>query len=410
MKHRAGILLLTALLLAGCRANNGKEKSVTFENDLEFLKKFKPVIVLKDETGRAQVALVAAWQGRVVTSTADGPSGLSFGWINRDLISSGRHEEHINVFGGEDRFWLGPEGGQFSIFFAAGDPFDLEHWYVPSAIDWDPFDLVSADDRQAVFGREMVLRNYAGTEFRLAARREVRLLNTGAVSKITGIDFGPELGSVGFESVNTITNTGAAEWKKETGLLSVWILGMFNPSPSTTIIVPFKAGPEPELGPAVNDAYFGKVPADRLTVGEGVAYFKGDGMRRSKIGISPQRAKPVLGSYDAQNKVLTLVTFTLPEGVSDYVNSMWELQDKPYGGDVVNSYNDGPAEPGAKPLGPFYELETSSPAAVLKPGESLTHVHRTIHLQGPEAALDRVARAVLGVGLDDAAQAFGRGK
>jgi hypothetical protein len=25
---------------------------------------------------------------------------------------------HINVFGGEDRFWLGPEGGQFSIFFA----------------------------------------------------------------------------------------------------------------------------------------------------------------------------------------------------------------------------------------------------------------------------------------------------
>jgi len=410
MKHRAGILLLTALLLAGCRANNGKEKSVTFEDDLEFLKKFKPVIVLKDETGRAQVALVAAWQGRVVTSTADGPSGLSFGWINRDLISSGRHEEHINVFGGEDRFWLGPEGGQFSIFFAAGDPFDLEHWYVPSAIDWDPFDLVSADDRQAVFGRVMVLRNYAGTEFRLAARREVRLLNTGAVSKIVGIDLGPELRSVGFESVNTITNTGAAEWKKETGLLSVWILGMFNPSPSTTIIVPFKAGPEPELGPAVNDAYFGKVPADRLTVGEGVAYFKGDGMRRSKIGISPLRAKPVLGSYDAQNKVLTLVTFTLPKGVSDYVNSMWELQDKPYGGDAVNSYNDGPAEPGAKPLGPFYELETSSPAAALKPGESLTHVHRTIHLQGPEAALDRVARAVLGVGLDDAAQAFGRGK
>jgi hypothetical protein len=221
---------------------------------------------------------------------------------------------------------------------------------------------------------------------------------------------GPELRSVGFESVNTITNLGAAEWKKETGLLSVWILGMFNPSPSTTIIVPFKAGPEPDLGPAVNDAYFGKVPADRLAVGEGVAYFKGDGMRRSKIGISPLRAKPILGSYDAQNKVLTLVTFTLPEGVSDYVNSMWELQDKPYGGDAVNSYNDGPAEPGAKPLGPFYELETSSPAAALKSGESLTHVHRTIHLQGPEAALDRVARAVLGVGLDDAAQAFRRRK
>ena len=31
----------------------------------------------------------------------------------------------MNVFGGEDRFWLGPEGGQFALYFKAGDPFDL---------------------------------------------------------------------------------------------------------------------------------------------------------------------------------------------------------------------------------------------------------------------------------------------
>ena len=29
-------------------------------------------------------------------------------------------KEHVNVFGGEDRFWLGPEGGQYSIFFVKG--------------------------------------------------------------------------------------------------------------------------------------------------------------------------------------------------------------------------------------------------------------------------------------------------
>ncbi|MFQ6127016.1 MAG: DUF6786 family protein, partial [Candidatus Heimdallarchaeota archaeon] len=80
-----------------------------------------------------------------------------------------------------------------------------------------------------------------------------------------------------------------------------------------------------------------------------------------------------------------------------YVNSMWQLQDQPYKGDVVNSYNDGPAEPGARPLGPFYELETSSPAAQLKPGETIFHIHRTYHLQGPEADLDAVAQATLGV-------------
>ena len=85
---------------------------------------------------------------------------------------------------------------------------------------------------------------------------------------------------------------------------------------------------------------------------------------------------------------------------------MWELQDEPYKGDVVNSYNDGPPEPGAKPLGPFYELETSSPAAALKPGGTISHVHRTFHLQGPEADLDPIVRATLGVTIDEIKSAF----
>ena len=74
-------------------------------------------------------------------------------------------------------------------------------------------------------------------------------------------------------------------------------------------------------------------------------------------------------------------------------------QDKPYGGDVVNSYNDGPLGPGEPPLGPFYEIESSSPAATLQPGARLRHVHRTFHFEGPEAELDAIARATLGVGL-----------
>ena len=88
--------------------------------------------------------------------------------------------------------------------------------------------------------------------------------------------------------------------------------------------------------------------------------------------------------------MLTLVTYNQPKTHAGYVNSMWELQDEPFKGDVVNSYNDGPAEPGAKPLGPFYELESSSMAAALDPGEKISHVHRTFHLQGSEADLDPI--------------------
>jgi len=156
----------------------------------------------------------------------------------------------------------------------------------------------------------------------------------------------------------------------------------------------------------VNDAYFGAVPSERLVIKNGVMFFSGDGEYRSKIGLSLQRAKPILGSYDAANHVLTIVTYTKPVGANDYVNSMWELQDAPYAGDVINSYNDGPPSPGAKPLGPFYELETSSPAASLQPGEKLEHVHRTFHFQGDEAALDGIARTLLGVSLNAIVNAF----
>jgi hypothetical protein len=254
----------------------------------------------------------------------------------------------------------------------------------------------------------MRLLNYSGTEFELELNREVRVLGTEDVAAL-GVAVPAGVKLVAYASDNKITNTGAAAWTKETGLLSVWILGMFNPSPTTTIIIPFKGGPEAELGPAVNDAYFGKVPAARLVVKDGVLFFSGDGKYRSKIGISPKRVRPFAGSYDAANEVLTLVHLTIPEGATDYVNSMWEIQEKPFGGDVVNSYNDGPSAPGAKPLGPFYELESSSPAAALGPGQTLAHIHTTMHFQGPEKALDGIARKVLGVGLEEIKTAFKKG-
>jgi hypothetical protein len=116
----------------------------------------------------------------------------------------------------------------------------------------------------------------------------------------------------------------------------------------------------------------------------------------------------VAGSYDATGHVLTVVQFTRPAGALPYVNSMWEVQREPYRGDAINSYNDGPPAPGKPPLGPFYELETSSPALSLAPGEHYTHVHRTFHLAGPEADLDAIARAILKVGLADLTNAFPR--
>lgn len=393
---RIGLGIIAMTLISGCMH---QEKGGSFGDDLAFLKKHTDVIVLSDAAGQAQVAIAPQLQGRVMTSTAEGPQGLSFGWINRELFAEGKFRPHINPFGGEDRFWMGPEGGQYAIFFSKGVPFDLEHWQTPAAIDTEPYEVVGFSRDEATFRHRCKLTNFSGTQFDVDIHRVVRLLpadqawNQLAVAAPAGVRL------VAFETNNRITNAGAAPWQKETGLLSVWILGMFNPSPTTTIVIPIKPGPEAELGPMVNADYFGKVPAERLVVKDNVVYFSGDGEYRSKIGISPKRCRPIMGSYDAANQVLTLVQFTLPPGATDYVNSMWELQQNPYDGDVANSYNDGPPSPGAKPLGPFYELETSSPAGALPPGQSLTHVHRTYHLKGAEVDLDLVAKATLGVSL-----------
>ncbi len=392
--------------MCACNLSQPKSSSPTFGDDLAFLKNHTKVFVLSDKSGKKQVALVPEYQGRVMTSSADGESGISFGWVNRELIASGKIQPHINVFGGEDRFWLGPEGGQYSIFFKQGDPFDLDHWFTPSWIDTQPYEVVSKSQDRALFHSKFRLTNYAGTQFDIEVTREIRLLEDAEKTKELGLAINPAIKTVAFETANAIKNAGPEPWKKETGLLSIWILGMFNASPETTVVIPFLEGDEKMLGPIVNDGYFGKVPAERLVVKEGVMHFAADASYRSKIGVSPRRSKPVLGSYDAVNQALTIVQFTLPEGVTDYVNSMWEIQKEPYGGDTVNSYNDGPPQPGAAQLGKFYELETSSPALALQPAETGKHVHRTFHFQGQESELDNIARKILGVGIEEIKSAF----
>ena len=393
-------LIVLAMTSGGARSQ-AQSSGTSFADDLAFLRKHTKVVVLSDRSGTAQVAVVPAMQGRVMTSTAEGTNGLSFGWINRELVASKKIQPHINAFGGEDRFWMGPEGGQFSVYFAKGVAFDLEHWFTPAPFDTQPFQVRSKKQDRVQFQQAFQLTNYSGTRFRVKVDREVRLVPPSQALKNLGITPSAGVKAVSFESINRITNTGKKPWQKESGLLSIWILGMFTPSPSTTIVVPIKPGPESKLGQAVTSDYFGSVPPDRLVVKDQAVYFSGDGKYRSKIGISPQRCRPILGSYDAANRTLTLVQFTFLEGQSDYVNSQWKLQDHPFAGDAANSYNDGPAAPGAKPMGPFYELESSSPAAALAPGKSLVHVHRTIHLRGSEADLEPIARAALGVGIQD---------
>lgn len=391
------ILLFSLALMASLQIPCGAQ---TFGDDVVFLQKHTKIIVLGHDGDAARVAVSPAWQGRVMTSSAEGEGGRGFGFINREFIGSGVVAQHINVFGGEDRFWIGPEGGQFSIYFAPGAKFDLANWYVPAPLDTEPYSIVNQSADSVTFSAEFSLTNYSRATFKVGVQREVRLFDNDSAWKILGLSPTDDLKMVAYQSDNRISNRGQNAWNKESGLLSIWILGMFKPSPHAAIVVPIQAGSVSELGPKVTSDYFGAIPPDRFKVTDAHVFLSGDGRFRSKIGINPRRSKGVLGAYDADNHVLTVVQFDQPQGVVDYVNSLWKLQDNPFSGDVANSYNDGPPVPGAKPLGPFFEMESSSPAAALKPGESINHIHRTIHIVGRETSLDKVAQAVLGVTLD----------
>ena len=399
MKKMKPILPLLLIFLIACNSTTKKDTTMqqgTFGYDLEFLRKHHKDLVLL-ENGDAQLIVLPAYQGRIMTSTAEGNAGASFGWLNHELIASGKFTEHFSAFGGEERFWLGPEGGQFSIYFKKGVDFTFENWFVPKELDTAPFDLVASDKFSVQFEKQMHLDNFSGTGFDLKVNRKISLLSDSAIQQLLG-KFPAGVKAIGFQSDNMITNTGNAEWNKSTGMLSIWILSMLNAGDKTTIAIPYKQGDTALLGKIVTDDYFGKVPADRLKVGDGIILFKADGNLRSKIGISPERALPMALSYDAQNNVLTIAQFSLPGNTKDYVNSLWEQQQHPFAGDAVNAYNDGPIE--GKQMGKFYELESSSPAAALAPGATQSHLHRTIHLKGTKETLNQIVQQLLGVGID----------
>ena len=371
----------------------------TFGQDLDFLREHVDPIVLSigDDV---KLACIPSMQGRIMTSTASGDDGQSFGFINYDLVASDEVSPVLNLYGGEDRIWISPEGGQFSVFFDPGVDMDFANWRTPPCIDTEPFEVVAQDGQSVDFQKVVALANWSGFTYEIQIDRRVMLLSADEVLKSIGL-LSDGIRFVGHESQNKFTNVGDTPWTPETGLPAAWSVGLNKPSPDATVIVPFKTGPEEQLGKIVESGYFGSLDESRLKVDEaaGLIFFLGDGELRSKLGVAPQRTGGRMGSWDAQRGILSVVDFSMPDAPHGYTNNLWKIQDDPFCGDALNGYNDGPNDSGES-FGGFFELETMSPALALKPGESATHTHRTMRFEGERVALDRLAKHVFGVGLD----------
>lgn len=402
------LLLIAALGVQSCteaiKKNEVKESTASLQGtlgyDLEFLKKYDSgLTVLKD--GDAQVLVSAKYQGKVFTSGSGGASGPSYGWINYKAFDAAT-DPHMNAFGGENRFWLGPEGGNYSVFFQPGKEMVFDNWKTPASIDTEAWEIASSSDSEIVLQKQISIQNYKGTNLEMKVVRSVSLADRAAAEATLGIQFSDSIQLVGYHTNNQLTNTGKEAWTEKTGMPCIWILDMFMPSPATTIVIPFIPGKAKDK--IATTDYFGEIPSDRIRLTDKTLFFKADGKSRGKLGIQPKYALPVAGSYDATANHLTITWFTVQNSAS-YLNQEWTTTKPVFSGDAMNAYNDGPLEDGSQ-MGPFYELESVSPAANLKPGETIEHLHNVYHFSGSKVALNKISEKVLGVSLDEIKQAF----
>jgi len=403
---RIGSIFFITIIMAIVSCNSPEPKGAlvtaaslqkgSFGYDLDFLSRYDRLIVLKN--GDAQVVVSPKYQGKVFTSTANGEEGKSFGWINYKAFDV-RPDAHMNAYGGENRLWLGPEGGPYSLFFPKGARMEFLNWKTPAAFDTEPWQVIGKDDTSVVLKKQMELSNYAGTLMEILVSRRVSLLDKPATDSLLNIN-SSNIKWVGYRTENTIQNRGTEAWDEKTGMPCIWILDMFPPSDQTTVVIPYKKG---NLPPA-NTNYFGEIPPNRIRYQNNVIFFKADGKQRGKLGIRPESALPVAGSYDAEHKVLTIILFDV-NPLGKYLNQQWRTDKPPFSGDAVNSYNDGPLAEGGQ-LGPFYELESVSASCFLQPGQSATHWHSVFHFTGNEKELDAIAMKVFGVSIDQIKKAF----
>jgi hypothetical protein len=401
------IYILVIAAITSCGENRksqveapGENTRGTYAYDKKFLLKHDTSLV-EIVNGDAAVLVSPAYQAKVFTSTSSGDTGNSFGWINYKVFGAAT-DRHMNAYGGENRFWLGPEGGKYSLYFRKGDSMTFENWETPAPIDTEKWQIENRNERSITMTKDMALTNYTGSDIKLHVTRTVAIQDKNEIEKELSATIGENVEAVGYSTNNVLKNTGVGEWTEQTGMPCIWILDMFNPSDSTIIVIPHKPATNGEKVATTN--YFGEIPSDRIHLSQNALFFKADGRSRGKLGIAPRYALPFAGSYDAQNKVLTITSFSVDNNAR-YLNQEWSTDKPIFSGDAVNAYNDGPLADGSQ-MGPFYEIESVSPAAALKAGEIISHRHNVYHFTGDKQQLDSIAQKVLGVSLSEIENAF----
>ena len=146
-------------------ASTGEPRS--YHQVRDFLQQHSRVIELTAADG-SRVAICPEYQGRIMTSSFADVQGPSLGWVNFEFIRAGQQVPAFNNYGGEDRFWLAPEGGQFGLFFSLGLTQVVQNWLTPPEINTGSFHVESSDEQSCRLTRRVRVANAAEASFDVA--------------------------------------------------------------------------------------------------------------------------------------------------------------------------------------------------------------------------------------------------
>ncbi len=367
---------------------------MTFEETRKLLESAGlETITLRSAKGAGCILIAPDLSARIMAVSMNGEKGENFGFVKPEAIANRGKDPQFNAYGGALRWWVGPEGGQYGVAFPPGTRnFDLDSWYISEEYNGKSFAVAyprQGAGTSALMGADCSIENASGTRFHIGTTIRVSLLeNPLEQSGVRGKN--RRVKHLGYLCETTFENISAVPMRKETGLVSIWLLGMYVAGPRTFVIAPFE---RKGTGTIVTDTYFSAdgIGGDRLMIRErgGYLVFRADAKERSKIGLSRSRASNTIASIDLSRNLFTVWQFPIRRRMP-YVNSLWEHQKRPYAGDVTNSYNDDGN------FGNLYELECSSHALALAPHERFCFPLEIHHYSGPQEALFRIADRLLG--------------
>lgn len=203
-----------------------------------------------------------------------------------DLPTIANPTEDFNNYGGAN-FWPAPEGGIF------GFNYDGDTWRVQSAINTQPFEVISQDSGKAVMAKTATFINKSGTAFQATMRRSFRICDPDPDIKQIG-----SIAAVAFDTVDEFDVKDKVEVSK--ALIGSWTLEQFDTSDTTEAFC-FVENPQD----AINFDFY-EHPGERIKYHPKGFTYKTDGKKAGQIGIKVAAKPGKIGFTDSANNILCI--------------------------------------------------------------------------------------------------------